>query len=156
LPFPSLVCPIRAHQSISCAAGAPLPSTRGSIAPCRSPSVSEFALEVSTLSMPLFRQVSPQNPHNCSSELVAPPQDFSHRGLRSLVPPCRLCAHGCVRRVALNVPHPFPTLLEPHRGCPLVSSEPSLWDRAAPPRLCRAPGRWILNVRPRSGGLDFS
>jgi hypothetical protein len=67
--------------------------------------------------MPLFRQVSRSRPRNCSSELVAP-RDFSHCGLCSLAPPCRFCAHGCVRRVALNVSDPFPKPLEPHRGRP--------------------------------------
>jgi hypothetical protein len=86
--------------------------------PRRSPSVPEFALEVNTLPMPLFRQVSPQSPHNCSLELVAPSRDFSHHDMRSLAPPCRFCAHGRVRRVALNVPDPFLKPIEPHRGRP--------------------------------------
>jgi hypothetical protein len=118
LPFSSLVCPVHAHRSVSCAVGAPPPSARGSIAPRRSPSIPGFALEVSTLPMPLFSQVSPQSPRNCSPELVAPPQDFSHRGLCSLAPPCRFCVHCRVRRVTLNMPDPFPKPLEPHRGHP--------------------------------------
>jgi hypothetical protein len=92
--------------------------------PRHSPSVSEFAVEVSTLPMPLFCQVSRSRPRNCSSELVAPPLDFSHRGLRFLAPPCRFCAHGRVRRVTLNVSDPFPKPLEP-----------TPWP---PPRLRRA------------------
>jgi hypothetical protein len=103
-----LVCLVCTHRSVCCAAGDPPSSTQGSIAPHRSPSAPEFALEVSTLPMPLFRQVSPQSPRNCSPELVAPPRDFSHHGLRSLTPPCQFYAHGRVRRVDLNVPDPFP------------------------------------------------
>jgi hypothetical protein len=87
-----------------------------------SPSVPEFALEVSTLTMPLFRQISPQRPCNCSPVLAAPPRNLFHRGLRSLAPPRRFCTHGRVRRVALNVSDPFPKPLEPRRGRP-----PHLW-----------------------------
>jgi hypothetical protein len=105
--------------------------------------------------MPLFRQVSPQSPHNCTPELVTLPRDFSHCGLRSLAPPCQFFAHGRVRRVALNVPDPFPKPLEPRCGHPLVSGEPSPRDRATPPRSCPPPGRWIPGVRPRSNGLGL-
>jgi hypothetical protein len=84
--------------------------------PHRSPNVPKFALEVSILPMPLFRQVSPLRPCNCSPELAAPPRNLFQRGLRSLAPPCRFCAHGRVRRVALNVSNPFPKPLEPRRG----------------------------------------
>jgi hypothetical protein len=89
----------------------------------RPPRAPEFALEVSTLPMPLFRQVLPQRPHNCSPELAAPPRNLFHRGLRSLAPPCQFYAHGRVRRVALNVSDPFPKPPEPHRG------QPSLFQR---------------------------
>jgi hypothetical protein len=135
------------------------PRRRGPEAPTHprcSPSVPEFALKVSTLPMPLFRQVSRSRsrPRHCSTELVAPPRDFSHRDLRSLAPSCR--AHGRVRRVTLNVSEPFPKPLEPRRVCPLVSGEPSPRDQVAPSRSGPAPGRWISGVRPRSGGLDFS
>jgi hypothetical protein len=84
--------------------------------PHHSPSVPEFALEVSILPMPLFRQVSSLRPRNCSSELVAPPQNLFYRGLRSLAPQCRFCAHGRVRRVALNVSDPSPKPQEPHHS----------------------------------------
>jgi hypothetical protein len=160
-----LVCPSPLWFARSALTGVflaqPEPRRRGPEAPShprRSPSVPEFALKVSTLPMPLFRQVSRSrsHPRHCSSELVAPLRDFSHRGLRSLAPPCRFCAHGRVRRVALNVFEPFPKPLEPRRGCPLVSGEPSPRDRVAPSRSGPAPGCWILGVRPRSGGLDFS
>jgi hypothetical protein len=66
--------------------------------------------------MPLIRQVPHQSPRNCSPELAAPSQNLFHRGLRSLAPPCRFCAHGCVRCDVLNVSGPFPKPLEPHRG----------------------------------------
>jgi hypothetical protein len=120
-----LVCPSPVWFARSALTGAflaqPEPRRRRPESPShprRSPSVPEFALEVSTLPMLLFCQVSPQSLRNCSSKLVAPSRDFSHRGLRSLVPLCRFCAHGCVRRVALNVPDPFPKPLEPRRGRP--------------------------------------
>jgi hypothetical protein len=84
--------------------------------PRRSPSVSEFALEVSLIPMPLFRQVSSLRPRNCWPELVALPRNLFYRGLSSLAPPCRFCAHGRVCRVALNVSDPFPKPPEPRRG----------------------------------------
>jgi hypothetical protein len=80
------------------------------------PSVPEFALEVSNLPMPLIRQVPHQSPRSCSLELAAPPRNLFHSGLRSLAPPCRFCAHGCVRRDVLNVSGPFPKPPEPRRG----------------------------------------
>jgi hypothetical protein len=134
-----LVCPTHAHWSISCAARAPPPSTRISIAPPPFSKPLEFALEVSNLPMPLFHQALPLRLRNCSLELAAPPQNLSHHGLCSLAPSCWFCAHGRVHRVALNVSDPFPKPLEPHHGRPLVSSEPSPRDRAAPPRLGLAP-----------------
>jgi hypothetical protein len=105
--------------------------------------------------MPLFRQVSPQSPRNCSSELVVPPRDFFHRGLRSLAPSCRFCAHGRVCRVALNVPDPFPKPLKPCHGRPLVSGEPLPRDQAVPPRSCPPPSHWISGVHLRSNGLGL-
>ena len=84
--------------------------------PRRSPSVPEFALEVSNLPMPLIRQVPHQSPRNCSPELATPPRNLFHRGLRSLEPPCRFCAHGCVRRDVLNVFGHFPKPPEHCRG----------------------------------------
>jgi hypothetical protein len=84
--------------------------------PRRSPSIPDFALEVSILPMPLFRQVSSLRPRNCSPELVVPPRNLFYRGLRSLARSCRFCAHGRVRRVALNVSGPFPKPPEPCRG----------------------------------------
>jgi hypothetical protein len=84
--------------------------------PRRSPTIPEFALEVSILLMSLFREVSSLRPCNCSPELVAPPRNLFYRGLRSLAPLCQFCAHGRVCRVALNVSDPFPKPPEPHRG----------------------------------------
>jgi hypothetical protein len=81
-----------------------------------SPSVPEFALEVRNLPIPLILQVSPQSPRNFSPELAAPPRNLYHCGLRSLAPPCRFCAHGRVRRDALNVSSPFPKPPEPRCG----------------------------------------
>ena len=119
------VCPLppcRVGSALTGAAFAqPEPRRRRPEAPShprRSPSIPEFALEVSTLPMPLFRQVSSLRPRNCSPELVAPSRNLSHRGLHSLAPPCRFCAHGHVRRVALNVSDPFPKPLEPRHGQP--------------------------------------
>ena len=155
MPFPSLVYPVRAHRSVSCAARAPQPSTRGSIAP---PPFSKRPGVRTQGDHPSHAFISPsitQSPRNCSPELVAPPRDFSHHGLRSLAPSCRFCAHGRFCRVALNVSDPFPKPLEPRCGRPLVSSEPSPRDQAVPPRSCPAPGRWITGVRPRSNGLGL-
>jgi hypothetical protein len=84
----------------------------------RPPRAPEFALEVSTLPMPLFRQVLPQRPCNCSPKLAAPPWNLFHRGLRSLAPLCRFYTHSRVRRVTLNMPDPFPKPPEPRRGQP--------------------------------------
>jgi hypothetical protein len=84
--------------------------------PHHSPSVLEFALEVSNLPMPLIHQVQHQSPRNCSPELSAPPRNLFHRGLHSLAPPCWFCVHGCVRRDVLNVFGPFPKPPEPRRG----------------------------------------
>jgi hypothetical protein len=84
--------------------------------PRRSLSVPEFALEVSNLPMPLIRQVPHQSPRNCSPELAAPPRNLFHHGLRSLAPPCRFCAHSCVRRDVMNMSSPFPKPPEPRRG----------------------------------------
>jgi hypothetical protein len=84
--------------------------------PRHSPSVPEFALEVSNLPMPLIRQVSPQSPRNFSPELAAPPRNLLHCGLCSLALPYRFCAHGGVCRDVLNVSGPFPKPLEPRRG----------------------------------------
>jgi hypothetical protein len=149
-----LVCPSRLWFTRSALTGAflaqPEPRRRRPEAPShprRSPNVPEFALKVTTLPMPLFRQVSPQSPRNFSPELVAPPRDFSHRGLRSLAPSCRFCAHGRFCHVALNVSDPFPKPLEPRHGRPLVFDEPSPRDRATPPRSGPPPGRWIPSVR---------
>jgi hypothetical protein len=84
--------------------------------PHRSPSVPEFALEVSNLLMPLIHQVPHQSRRNNSPKLAAPPRNLFHRGLRSLAPPCRFCAHCCVRCDALNVSGPFPKPPDPRRG----------------------------------------
>jgi hypothetical protein len=84
--------------------------------PHRSPSVPEFALEVSNLPMPLIRQVSPQRPHNFSLELAAPPRNLFHRGMHSLAPPCWFSAHGRVHHDALNVSGLLPKPPEPRRG----------------------------------------
>jgi hypothetical protein len=105
--------------------------------------------------MPLFRQVSPQSPRNCSPELVAPPRDFSHCGLRSLAPPCRFCAHGRVRRVALNVPDHLPKPLEPRHGCPPCLRRALAVGLSGATALKSDPGRWIPRVLPRSRSLGL-
>jgi hypothetical protein len=113
LPFPSLICPVHAHRSVSCAAGA---HRRRPVAPPHprySPSVPEFALEVSNLPMPLFRQVSPQCPRNSSPELICTAVSPPRRVLRPLVPSCRFCAHGGVCQIALSAFELFP---KPRRG----------------------------------------
>jgi hypothetical protein len=66
--------------------------------PHRSPSVPEFALEVSNLPMPLIHQVPHQSRRNNSPKLVVP--------LRNL----------CVRCDALNMSGPFPKPPDPRRG----------------------------------------
>jgi hypothetical protein len=114
LPFPSLVCSVRAHRSTSCVAGVRHRRPEAPPHPRRSPSFPEFTLEVSNLPMSLFRQVAPQCPHNCSPELVASPWDLSTAVcvLRCL---CRCCAHGRVRQIALSTLEVFLEPLEPRR-----------------------------------------
>jgi hypothetical protein len=124
--------------------------------PRRSPGVSEFALEVSNLPMPLIHQVPHLSPRNCSPELVAPLRNLFHRGLRSLAPPCWFRAHGCVRRDVLNVSGPIPKPPEPRRGrsarlqrtptegpsgAIAPKSAPMLLDLGRPPEI----GRFRLN-----------
>jgi hypothetical protein len=131
------------------------PSTRGSTAP---PPFSKCPAVRTRGEQPSHVFISPsitQCPCNCSPELVAPSRDLSHRGLRPLVPPCRFCTHGRVSHVALNVPDPFSKPLDPRRGRPLVSGEPSPRDRAASLCSCPAPGCRISGVRPRFDGLGL-
>jgi hypothetical protein len=117
--------------------------------PCHSPNVPEFTLEVSIIPMPLFRQVSPLRPRNCSPKLVVPPRNLFLRGLRSLVPSCRFYAHGRVHRVALNVSDPFPKPLEPRCGQP----SPLRQTIAAGPSGATAP-KSAQAVRSRSSVRD--
>jgi hypothetical protein len=140
LPFPSLVCPVHTNRSVSYVAGTLPSSTRGSIAP------------------PPFSKrpgVRTRGEHPAHSRLVVPPRDFSHRGLRSLAPPCRFCAHGCVRRVALNVPDHFPKPLEPCRGCPPRLRRALAVGPSGATALMSSPGRWIPRARLRSSGLGL-
>jgi hypothetical protein len=60
--------------------------------PRRLPSTSEFALEVSNISMPLFHKVLPQCPRNSSLELIHVAVRLSHLVSRHPVPPCLYCA----------------------------------------------------------------
>jgi hypothetical protein len=116
VPSPSLLHPVHAHRRSSCVVGAPPPSTRGStVAPPFS-------------KRPGVRTRGEQPSHALNSPNIAPePTQFLarvscaavelfHRGLRSLAPPCRFCAHGRVRRDTLNVSGPFPKPPEPRRG----------------------------------------
>jgi hypothetical protein len=116
LPFPSLICPVHAHRSVSCAARARRRRPEAPPHPRRSLSVPEFGLEVSNLPMPLFRQVSPQCPSNSSPELIRAAVSPLCRVLRPLVPPCRFCAHGRVPQIALSALELFPKPLEPCLG----------------------------------------
>jgi hypothetical protein len=155
LHFPSLVCPVRAHRSVSYAAGAPPPSTLGSIAPpplSKRPRVRTRGEHPSPAF--ILPSITPEPAQlltgvSCAAAGLFPPWSaFSGAPVPVLHPrscwPCRL-----------NVPDPFPKPLEPRRGCPLVSGEPSPWDRAAPPRSCPASGHWIPGVRPRSNDLGL-
>jgi hypothetical protein len=118
LPFPSLVCPVHAHGSTSCAAGARHRRPEAPPHPRRSPSALEFALEVRNLPVPLIRLLLPFCPCNSSPELiraaVSPPRCVP----RSLVLLRRRGAHGRVRQIALSVLELFPKPLEPRRGRP--------------------------------------
>jgi hypothetical protein len=118
VPFPSLVCPARAHRSSSCAAGAPPPSPRRVPAPPSLPRDSALPLEVSNLPAPLIWSLLPWLARDCSPELphaaVSPPR----RVQRPLVLLRWRDAHGRVRQTALNAPELVPKHLEPHRGQP--------------------------------------
>jgi hypothetical protein len=116
VPSPSLLCPVHAHQSSSCAVGAPPSSTRGSTAPLpfskrprvrtRGEHPSHAVISPSIIPAPaqLLARVS-----CAAAEPFLPRFAFS-------VAPCRFCAHGCVRRDVLNVPGSFPKPPEPHHG----------------------------------------
>jgi hypothetical protein len=120
--------------------------------PRRSSSAPEFALEVSNLPMPLFRQVSPPCPRTSSPELIRAVVSPPHRVLHPLVLSRRRGTHGRVCHVALNALELFPKPLEPRHGRP-----PRLRrDRAAPPHPRPTASRWISGVRPRSGSLDLT
>jgi hypothetical protein len=122
LPFPSLFCRVRAHQSTSCVAGACRRRPETSLPPCRPPGAPEFALVVRNLPMPLIRPLLSLCLQNSSLELIRAAVSPPHCVLRSLVPLRRRGTHGRVHHVALNTPDPLPKPLEPHRGCP-----PRLW-----------------------------
>jgi hypothetical protein len=87
LPFPSLICPVHAHRSVSCAAGARCRRPEAPPHPRRSLSVPELALEVRNLPIPLFCHVSSQCPRNSSLE-------FIRAAVAHLVV---FCALGCPR-----------------------------------------------------------
>jgi hypothetical protein len=156
LPFPSLVCPVCAHRSVSCAAGARRRRPEAPPQPRRSLSAPVFALEVSNLPMPLFRQVPPQCPHNSSSELIRAAVSPPRRVLRPPKLPRQRGTHGRVRHVALNALELFPKPLEPSRGRP-----PRLQrDLTVRPSGATAPASdqqpLDLGRRPRSVGLDLT
>jgi hypothetical protein len=116
----------------------------------RCPVTPVFPLKVSNLPAPLFPCVLPWSSRDCSLELIRAAVSPPRRGLRPLVSPCRLCAHGRVRRTTLSAPKLFPSLWSPVVASPLISGEFSPRDRAAPPHWCPTPAvRSRASVRDR-------
>jgi hypothetical protein len=116
VPSPSLLRPVHAHLSSSCAIGAPPPSTQGSTAP---PPFSKRPGVRTRGEHPSHAVISP-------SIIPAPAQLLAGVSCATAKPflpqsafsgaPCRFCAHGRVRRVALNMSDRFPKPPEPRRG----------------------------------------
>jgi hypothetical protein len=79
---------------------------------------------------------------------------FRH-GLCPLVLPRRRDTHGRVRRVALNVPNPFPKPLEPRRDRPPCLRRALAAGPSGATALMSGSGCWISSVRPRPDGLGL-
>jgi hypothetical protein len=117
-----LVCPLPPYcarstltGAFSCAAGV---LHRRSIEPLRLRRcfATPALLEVSNLPVPLIWLSSLYSSHDCSSEQSSAAVSPLHRGLRSLVPPCRREGHGRVRQTPLIAPRLIPESLVPCRG----------------------------------------
>jgi hypothetical protein len=141
LPLSGLPGPLSPERFLH--SRSPPPSTRGFIAPppfSKHPRVRTrgeqpshaFILPSITLEpAQLLTGVS------CTAAGLFPPRSAFSGAPVTVLRQSRVC------RVTLNMPDPFPKPLEPRRGRPLVSGEPTPWDRATPPRSCPAPDRWI-------------
>jgi hypothetical protein len=94
----------------------PLPSTRGSTAPPSFPkrpgARTRGEKPSHTFILPCIVPVPAQFLIGVYSRRCSPPR----RVLRPRVPPCRFCAHGQVRQIALSALELIPKPLEPSRG----------------------------------------
>jgi hypothetical protein len=109
--LPGLRSPERFLRSQS-----PPASTRGSTAPPPFPKRPRVRTQGEQPSHAFILPSIAQCPHNSSPELIRAAVSPPRRVLRPLVPPCRFCAHGRVRQIALSALELFPKPLESRPG----------------------------------------
>jgi hypothetical protein len=118
VPFPSLVRPVRAHRSDSCAGGASPSSPRRVLAPPALPRDPALPLKVRNPPTPLIWSLLLYCSRDCSPELSRTAVSLPRRVQCLLLPPRRRDAHGRVRQTTLIVPELNPNPLVPRRGQP--------------------------------------
>jgi hypothetical protein len=118
VPSLSLLCPVRAHRSISCAARFCHHRPVESLRLRRCFTVPALLLEVSNLSVPLIWSSPLYSSRDCSPEQSSAAVSPLRRGLRPLVPLRQREGYGRVRQIARIAPRPVPKPREPRRGCP--------------------------------------